>query len=167
MKVNAGNGSKFTGWFSRDNRQVYFDLAAMVMTEYPPHAKTLQDQYLLIDGKRCSLHAAYTLSFVYALQGKLADWRGFVDERIAEQGEVSDEHAAWLVAKAVTEEIQYTDNRYEAPSVFPAWAEPWLEKAIRAAATPPMKASCYRELIIRHAAARDFARCQQLIETAE
>ncbi len=167
MQVNAGNGSKFTGWFARDNRQIYFDLAAAMTNEYPPHAQRLQDQYLLIEGKRCSLHAAYTLSFIYALQGKLDAWRQFLDERLAEQAGVSDEHAAWLVAKAVTEEVKYTDNRYEAPSVFPAWAEPWLARAIRVAATPEMKASAYRELIIRHAAARDFASCERLLTEAQ
>ncbi len=167
MQVNAGNGSKFTGWFARDNRQIYFDLAAAMTTEYAPHAQRLQDQYLLIEGKRCSLHAAYTLSFAYALQGKLDAWCEFLDERLAEQAGASDEHAAWLVAKAVTEEVKDTDNRYEAPSVFPAWAEPWLARAIRASATPAMKASVFRELIIRHAAARDFASCQQLLAQAE
>jgi hypothetical protein len=159
-------------FFDGDNRAAMADMAAFTTLQLPDQVARLQNQYLQLPNGQCVLPVAYTLSYSYLGQRKIADWIALLDAKLADPTVTGDLRVNWLLARAHAQELvrnpsKHYPLRWPFPASWPLDGRKYLDQALQAAQSAGVKMRVAREIVGRLAAARQFdaatAFVQQLV----
>jgi hypothetical protein len=143
--------------FDGDTRNAFRHLAIYTTQELPDQIVRLQNDMLQLPDGRCSLPVAYTLAFSYLGRGKLAAYTAFLDDRLQNGNLAGDVRVNWLIARAMAQEIRLSPaNPYFPADAWPMDGRPYLDTALQAAVTPPVKVRVLREIVARLANTGQF-----------
>ncbi len=80
-------------------------MAALSTQPFLAQSARLQKDFLQLPDGRCSLPVAYTLTYIYLGRGKLKDWLGVLDAKLADPALTGNLRVNWLLARAQAQEF--------------------------------------------------------------
>lgn len=165
LACEIANESAFDG----DNRAALAVLASLTTQQLPEQAGRLQNEFLQLPDGRCALPVAYTLSYSYLGRRKLADWMALLDAKLADPALVGDVRVNWLLARAHAQELVRNPSKHYPmhwpfPASWPLDGRKYLDQALEAAQSAPVKLGVAREIIGRLAAASRYQAAIDLLQ---
>jgi hypothetical protein len=154
--------------FNGDVRDSLALMAILTTQQFPDQALRLQNEFLQLPDGRCCLPVAYTLTLSYMGRGKAADWMAFLDGKLADPTLGGDLRVNWLIARAQAEEFgtspQHYPYNYPIPGSLPLAGRRFLDQALQAAQSGPVKLRVAREIVGRLAWSRQFQAATDLLQ---
>jgi len=114
----------------------------------PETQQTVQAE--LVDGQGIPrLVVTEILARAFRKTGKLDEWRGFLDGKVAAEGLSGDVKACWLLARGYVESIA----KAHTPHIrYPLIGREWLDQALAAAESPSLRFRAVGEIVRGYAA---------------
>ena len=145
----------------------YRRLADAVMWQYPPHGQQLEEQYLVLPDGGCCLPLAYILAHGYREKGRLGQWIDKLEARLDALPAVGDVRVNWLIARAMAQEIRGgRPERGGLPLGRVLAGRGWLEEAMLAAQSEPLRLRVHKELAVRLADRGRLAEAAAVLQQA-
>lgn len=151
-------------FFSR-NRSRFMYANIPLLWQHAESFEWLEQDYLETEDGSCCLPVAYILAYGYQKQGKILDWIGILDERIASNEVTGDAKVNWLIARAMAEEVRRSpaDRHQHIVADVSAGME-FIQEAMLVARSPEAKTRTAGERIARLAALGNVQSAKQLAQ---
>jgi hypothetical protein len=167
-QAHADEQPQFAADFYFNNRRAYRTLADRMVWQYPAHLEQLADGYLELPDGGCCLPVAYTLTYGYWGQKRLATWIDQLDARLEDARLSGDARVNWLLARAQAEEIRHSP-------ASPYWLTrerslaglAWIQEATLVAESEPVVLRAHQELSARFTAREQLDGARQMLAKAE
>lgn len=127
MQLHADISPRITTNFFGDNRRLYAELSICLANQQEGAYRRLQDRFLELPDGRCSLPAAYTLTYSYRRlpipmsrsdilpESPMATWNTLFDSHIDNESISDTARVNWLIAKAQFVESRLPSSLSELP----------------------------------------------------